>query len=632
MNFEIIYYWTPLKEHIDRVVETSKKTLLKCQNDGKIAGNYGRGSFVTFLSHDITTRIIQIIRDFIQESIAEEVKLAGMFSVEMDTTQDVTTQDQCSIVLRYVHDGHVSERLLSLVKSTSGTGASLFSLLKNTLTKYGLDIANCVGDSFDGAANMSGIYNGVAAKIASVASLHVHTWCYSHSLNLVLTDATSSTTAATTLFGVVQRASTFFKNAYKRMGVWDKTLEERGRRFRRLVSIGETRWLSKSAALIKIFESYSATDSTKSGLLVESILALNAIAEEPTFQESARSDAKFLLEHFMKFETLLTAHVFLLIYKITTPLSLYLQTKGLDMLQAWRMVETVSKEIATISRDFESVHQKAKEFCASVNLTLDELGTDLEMDVALPKKRARKKKRMAGEQCQDEAVMNEVESYRINVFNAIMDRVTQNLNERFLNHEKIYKDFACFDPRRFNELKQAGIPSSATSKVCELLGDRVNRELLRTQLESFVGSYQRLAMSLPEEFEILANGEESEDDGDEEKNDVSTCKENSKTCKACFTCAYKVLHQYSLNSTAYSELYTVYHFLLTLAITQVECERSFSKLKLIKTKLRSTMSQENLDSVMLISVESDILNRVSLAKVVDKLASTSKELKRLLTI
>ena len=41
--------------------------------------------------------------------------------------------------------------------------------------------------------------------------------------------------------------------------------------------------------------------------------------------------------------------------------------------------------------------------------------------------------------------------------------------ERFLNHEKIYKDFACFDPRRFNELKQAGIPSSATSKVCELL-------------------------------------------------------------------------------------------------------------------------------------------------------------------
>ena len=107
--------------------------------------------------------------------------------------------------------------------------------------------------------------------------------------------------------------------------------------------------------------------------------------------------------------------------------------------------------------------------------------------------------------------------------------------------------------------------------------------------------------------------------------DFTMCKEKAKTCKSCFTCAYKVLHQYSLNSTAYS----VYHFLLTLAITQVECERSFSKLKLIKTRLRSSLSQENLESLILMSLETDILNRVSLDKVVDILASTSTELKRL---
>ena len=76
-----------LKEHIDRVVEANKKTLLKRQKDGKVDGNYGRGSLVTSFSHDITTRIIQIIRDFIQESIAEEVKSAGMFSAEMDITE-----------------------------------------------------------------------------------------------------------------------------------------------------------------------------------------------------------------------------------------------------------------------------------------------------------------------------------------------------------------------------------------------------------------------------------------------------------------------------------------------------------------------------------------------------------------
>ena len=55
------------------------------------------------------------------------------------------------------------------------------------------------------------------------------------------------------------------------------------------------------------------------------------------------------------------------------------------MLQAWRM-ETVSKEIAAISTDFESVHHKAKKVCPSVNFALEELETDLEIDAALPKK------------------------------------------------------------------------------------------------------------------------------------------------------------------------------------------------------------------------------------------------------
>ena len=174
--------------------------------------------------------------------------------------------------------------------------------------------------------------------------------------------------------------------------------------------------------------------------------------------------------------------VFLKVYKVTTPLSLYLQTKGLDMLQAWRMVEAVTMEITAISRDFESIHQKAKDFCALVNESLDD--TDLEIDAVLPKKQARKKKRMSDERCPD--VLDEVENYRINTFNVIMDSVGQNLKRRFLDHEQSYKDFACFDPRRFKELKQSGIPSSATSKVCELLVGKVDKELLVTQLESFM--------------------------------------------------------------------------------------------------------------------------------------------------
>ena len=88
------------------------------------------------------------------------------------------------------------------------------------------------------------------------------------------------------------------------------------------------------------------------------------------------------------------------------------------------------------------------------------------MYAVLPKKRARKKKRMPGEQCQDEAVLNKVDSYRINTFNAIMDRVVQKLKVRFLDHKNCYKYFSWFDSWRFSQLKQSGISPSATGKVC----------------------------------------------------------------------------------------------------------------------------------------------------------------------
>ena len=72
----------------------SSKALNKIICAGQQSGNNGRGSLVTFLSHDIC--------DLVQESIVREVKEVGMFSVELYTTQDIMTEDQCTIVLRYV--------------------------------------------------------------------------------------------------------------------------------------------------------------------------------------------------------------------------------------------------------------------------------------------------------------------------------------------------------------------------------------------------------------------------------------------------------------------------------------------------------------------------------------------------
>jgi hypothetical protein len=58
------------------------------------------------------------------------------------------------------------------------------------------------------------------------------------------------------------------------------------------------------------------------------------------------------------------------------------------------------------------------------------------------------------------------------------------------------------------------------------------------------------------------------------------------------------------------------HFFLTLLVTEVICERTFSKLKLIITRLRSNLNQENLKSLLLMSVKKGLLDEIDMSKVV----------------
>ena len=70
--------------------------------------------------------------------------------------------------------------------------------------------------------------------------------------------------------------------------------------------------------------------------------------------------------------------------------------------------------------------------------------------------------------------------------------------------------------------------------------------------------------------------------------------------------AFKLLERYRLNDKAYDNLYRAYEFLSTLSVTRVNCERTFSKLKLIKTKLRNMLMNEQL-----MNVKVDILLKLS---------------------
>ena len=59
-------------------------------------------------------------------------------------------------------------------------------------------------------------------------------------------------------------------------------------------------------------------------------------------------------------------------------------------------------------------------------------------------------------------------------------------------------------------------------------------------------------------------------------------------------------------------------FAKTIPVTSAEGERIFSKMKIMKNRLRSTMGDERLDPLMLMMSEKDMLTKIYLNNLVDK--------------
>ena len=71
----------------------------------------------------------------------------------------------------------------------------------------------------------------------------------------------------------------------------------------------------------------------------------------------------------------------------------------------------------------------------------------------------------------------------------------------------------------------------------------------------------------------------------------------------------------------FQTVWVTYRILLTTPVTVASAEKSFSKLKLIKTYLRTTMSQERLSGLAMISIENEYLDKLNYDDLIEEFTS-----------
>ena len=65
---------------------------------------------------------------------------------------------------------------------------TLVAVIKDVVLRMNLDLHNCRGQCYDGAANMAGSRTGTATQLRHVEERAIFTHCYGHALNLAVAD------------------------------------------------------------------------------------------------------------------------------------------------------------------------------------------------------------------------------------------------------------------------------------------------------------------------------------------------------------------------------------------------------------------------------------------------------------
>lgn len=202
-------------------------------------GNPGKGR-TSYLSSTTCDEFINLMAKQVLEKIIAEVKMNKHFSIIVDSTPDVSHTDQLAMILRYVNkQGKPVERFVGFLPNVGHAGEDMFNAIKKMLKTWDLDIKNCRGQSYDNAANMSGVYKGLKSRIQEESPLADFIPCAGHSLNLVGTHAVDCCEEAVSFFSLIQGIYNFFAMSTSRWELLMRTSQST------LKGLSATRWSAR---------------------------------------------------------------------------------------------------------------------------------------------------------------------------------------------------------------------------------------------------------------------------------------------------------------------------------------------------------------------------------------------------
>lgn len=142
-----------------------------------------------YTSKTIQNELVKVVGAKICSDIIEEVKSAKFYSIIADEVADAANKEELSLVIRYVHDGHIREVFVDFLEVERVTGRVLGDAILKWLSEHNISPSDMRGQCYDGASNMSGARLGVKSVVQEAAPKAMYFHCAAHRLNLSVVSA-----------------------------------------------------------------------------------------------------------------------------------------------------------------------------------------------------------------------------------------------------------------------------------------------------------------------------------------------------------------------------------------------------------------------------------------------------------
>ena len=585
---------------------------------------------VNFLSPLNVRRLLTVMKTLVVERVTQLLDEQRTCSVISDGTQDESKMEAQAVIVRYVevNEGlcRPVERLLDVFTTGDTSAESLCRSIVNSLNNANVSLEFIVGQSYDGASNMRGKYSGLRTRMLQYANRAHFVWCHAHRLNLVIESMLGCCTDIRKALGLMQELYNFF-NTHRRHAVLIK-LQETDAHKRTLKRVSDTTrsWRSAEDGVTTVLECFDA--------ISESLECLESEGSDA----STVSTASGLLRRLADFHLVVCLHILKFVFRITGSVSRILQGVSVDLAVAVTLIESclnqLNNAIANSDEQWQQIMLEAKEFADRHAI-----------EPTFPEKRLRRTKKMSDELASDESVQDAEKRVKTIVFRGVLDSVYVQLRERFEAEDlAMMRCMRIFTPACL--MSATNITEDDIKELCEFY--HVDTSVVLKELNEFRLIYKQLQTHVtmddltklssrpvsscddarPPHVEVglsVGNGDGSSTCvgvGDNE----GTLNDHTETSwiQSGFIKPLRVLQKLS----GFTSLHYIYKVLVTLPVTSCSAERAMSRVRIVKNRLRSTMLDDWLSSLLCLASEKDILLNLELNDIVNRFANLSDSLRR----